>query len=89
MVDINELLQQTCQSNHALGCQTVINNLVINLQGTTLATPAPAQATTPTHGSTLIKVEAAQQYTKLTPKECTALASTGSCFRCQQPGHMA
>ena len=42
MVDIDESLQQTCQSNPAPACQTVINNLVINLQGTTSATPAPA-----------------------------------------------
>ena len=88
MVDIDESLQQTCQSNPAPAWQTVINNPVINLQGTASATPAPAQATTPAHGSTPIKVEAAQQYTKLTPKEHTALAST-SCFRCWQPGHMA
>ena len=82
MVDIDESLQQTCQPNPAPACQTVINNPVINLQGTASATPAPAQATTPAHSSTPIKVEAAWQYTKLTPKECTALASTGSCFRC-------
>ena len=89
MVDIDESLQQTCQSNPAPACQTVINNPVINLQGTTSATPAPAQATTPTRGSTPIKVEAAWQYTKLTPEERAALQSSGSCFRCQQPGHMA
>ena len=89
MVDIDESLQQTCQPNPAPAQQTMINNPVINLQGTALATPAPAQATTPTCSSTPIKVEATWQYTKLTPKECAALASTGSCFRCQQPGHMA
>ena len=82
MVDIDESLQQTCQSNPAPACQTVINNPVINLQGTASATPAPAQATTPTRGSTPIKVEAAQQYTKLTPEERAALQSSGSCFRC-------
>ena len=42
MVDIDESLQQTCQLNPAPACQTVINNPVINLQGTTSATPAPA-----------------------------------------------
>ena len=82
MVDIDESLQQTRQSNPAPACQTVINNLVINLQGMTSATPAPARATTPAHGSTPIKVEAAQQYTKLTPEERAALQSSGSCFRC-------
>ena len=82
MVDINESLQQTRQSNPAPACQTVINNLVINLQGTTLATPAPARATIPACGSTPIKVEAARQYTKLTPEERVALQSSGSCFRC-------
>ena len=82
MVDIDESLQQTCQPNPAPACQTVINNLVINLQGTALATPAPAWATTPACSSTPIKVEATWQYTKLTPEECAALASTRSCFRC-------
>ena len=42
MVDIDKSLQQTRQSNPAPACQTVINNLVINLQGMTSATPAPA-----------------------------------------------
>ena len=89
MVDIDESLQQTCQSNPTPARQTVINNPVINLQGTTSATPAPARATTPARGSTPIKVEAARQYTKLTPEERAALQSSGSCFRCRQPGHMA
>ena len=89
MVDIDESLQQTRQSNPAPARQTVINNPVINLQGTALATPAPARATTPARGSTPIKVEAARQYTKLTPEERTALQSSGSCFRCRQPSHMA
>ena len=89
MVDIDESLQQTRQQNPAPARQTMINNPVINLQGMASATPAPARATTPARGSTPIKVEAAQQYTKLTPEERAALQSSGSCFRCRQPGHMA
>ena len=82
MVDIDESLQQTQQQNPTPARQTVINNLVINLQGMASATPAPARATTPARGSTPIKVEATRQYTKLTPKERAALQSSGSCFRC-------
>ena len=92
MVDIDESLMQTRQATApAPPQQTVINNPVINVQGTTAsATPAPACGATPACATTpAIKIEAACQYTKLTPEECTQLARTGGCFHCRQQGHMA
>ena len=50
--------------------------------GRASSTPAP-QAQTP------IKVEAARQYTRITPEEREHLRSIGGCFRCRQTGHMA
>ena len=92
MVDIDESLMQTRQPTApAPARRTVINNPVINVQGTTApGTPAPARGTTPARATTpAIKIEAARQYTKLTPEERTQLARTGGCFRCRQQGHMA
>lgn len=68
----------------------VINNPVINLQTATLAAAStPSRATTPACSTTLIKVEVAWQYTKLTPEERAELTCTGSYFRCREQGHMA
>ena len=66
-------------------CHTVINNPVFNVN--TLANPA--RASTVPRGQTPIKIEAARQYTRLTPEERETLRRTGGCFRCCQTGHMA
>ena len=90
MVEINELLMQMRQAmTTAPKPRTVINNLVFNIQSTLAAVTNPAQATTAPQGQTPIKVEAACQYTELTPQEHAELARTGSCFRCWEQGHMA
>ena len=67
----------------------MINNPVFNVQSTLAAAANLACGTTAPQGQTPIKVEAACQYTKLTPQERTELTCTGSCFRCQEQGHMA
>ena len=90
MVEIDELLMQTHQAtNPAPKPRTMINNLVFNIQSTLAAATGSARATTAPQGQTPIKVEAARQYTKLTPQERAELARTGSCFRCREQGHMA
>ena len=71
--------------------RTTINNPVFNIQPTattsarTTATPAPTSA----RGTTPLKVEAARQYTRITPEERENLRRIGGCFRCREPGHMA
>ncbi len=90
MVEIDKSLMQTCQAtNPAPKPRTVINNPVFNVQSTPAAASGSARATTAPWGQTPIKVEAACQYTKLTPQECMELARTRSCFRCWEQGHMA
>ncbi len=92
MVEIDESLMQTRQAtNPAPKPRTVINNPVFNIFNiqSTPAAAGSAQATTTPQGQTPIKVEAARQYTKLTPQERAELARTGSCFRCREQGHMA
>src|SRR5258706_12787452 len=90
MVEIDESLMQTRQAtNPAPKPRTVINNPVFNVQSTPAAASGSARATTAPRGQTPIKVEAARQYTKLTPQECMELARTRSCFRCWEQGHMA
>src|SRR5258706_1754252 len=90
MVEIDESLMQTRQAtNPAPKPRTVINNPVFNVQSTLAAAGGSARATTAPRGQNPIKVEAARQYTKLTPQERAELARTGSCFRCREQGHMA
>jgi len=86
MVRLDETLQQTAQRETPFVPRTIINNPVINV-----ANPTASRDSTPARGSssTPIKVEAARQYTRLTPAEREELRRTGGCFRCRQKGHMA
>jgi hypothetical protein len=54
-------------------------------------TNSPITSTTPSHTVpvTLVKAEAARQYTRPTNEERENLKRIGACFRCRQPGHLA
>ena len=92
MVRIDETLMQTRtpNTNPRSSQRIVFNQPVLNLPATphTASTPAP-------RGQTPIKVEAARQFTKLTPEERAELTRLHGCFRCREvpapgkPGHLA
>ena len=69
----------------------MINNPVFNIQpmATTSARTMATLAPTSARGTTPLKVEAARQYTRITPEERENLRHIGGCFRCREPGHMA
>ena len=90
MVQVDETQQQFHSCNKGKetaftpAC-TVINNPMFNVSTTPVGSTAPSSS----HATTPIKVEAARQYTKLTPEARAELARIGACFYCREPGHMA
>ena len=85
MVRIDETLMQTrAPTTPAPRRHYIANNPVGGLPTSqaTHNTPMP-------RGQTPVKVEAARQYTRLTPEERENLRQIGGCFRCRQHGHIA
>ena len=79
MVRIDENLMQThTQTKSATQ---------LRYSGTSPVTDLPSAPAS--RHQTPIKVEAARQYTRLTPEEREDLRKTRACFRCRESGHMA
>jgi hypothetical protein len=96
MVEMDESLQERHPRQQQLPC-FVINNPVIqlpaaggNFRGPSASAPCASATPQPySRQSTPIKVEAAQNFTKLTSEEWENLCRAGQCFYCQEQGHMA
>ena len=90
MVQVDKTQQQFHTRNKGQGTTapltcTVINNPMFNVQ----TTPTGSTTASSSRATTPVKVEAACQYTKLTPEARAELARIGACFYCREPGHMA
>jgi hypothetical protein len=96
MVEMDESLQERCPRQQQQP-RFVINNPVIQLpppRGNFRGASASALCVTAmpqpySRQSTPVKVEAAWQFTKLTPEEQENLCRAGQCFYCWEQGHMA